>query len=111
MKAAVAWLEASRARSSWAAFLVGVAAALVPTLAYRGFTVDDALIPARYAHNIALGHGYVFNVGGPTTDGVTPLGFPYLLAPFAKAGPLAALAFARAFGALAWLAGSGLLAL
>ena len=87
-----AWLHASPGRAASAAFVAGVLAALVPALAYAGFTVDDALIPARYAHHITLGEGYVWNRGGPPTDGVTPLGFPYLLAPFAKAGPLAALA-------------------
>lgn len=73
-----------------------------------GFTVDDALIPARYAAHIAAGKGYVFNAGRASTDGVTPLGFPYLLAPFASGGVLRALAFARMSGALAWILGAAL---
>jgi hypothetical protein len=80
----------------------GALAALVPALLLYGFTVDDALIPARYAAHLARGLGYRFNAGGPVTDGVTPLGFPYLLAPFARQGPLAALASAKAMGVAAW---------
>jgi hypothetical protein len=98
-----------RARNARIGFVLGVLAAL-PALVYlRGFTVDDALIPARYAANIAHGLGYRFNAGGPSTDGVTPLGFPYLLAPFAGQGPLAALGAARLLGASAWLAAAGTL--
>jgi len=93
----------------WIGFVLGLLAA-APSLAYlRGFTVDDALIPARYAANIAHGWGYRFNARGPSTDGVTPLGFPYLLAPFAAQGPLGALAAARVIGALAWLTAAGAL--
>jgi hypothetical protein len=64
-----------------------------------GFTVDDALITCRVAWNLARGLGYRFNAGGPVVDAVTPLGFAYVLAPFAKAGPLQALAFSKALGA------------
>jgi hypothetical protein len=64
-----------------------------------GFTVDDALITARVASHLARGLGYRFNAGGPVVDAVTPLGFAYLLAPFARSGPLAALAAAKALGA------------
>ena len=100
---------AERAQKAWFGFVLGVLAAL-PALVYlRGFTVDDALIPARYAANIAHGSGYRFNAGGPCTDGVTPLGFPYLFAPFADQGPLAALRAARVVGALAWLFAAGTL--
>src|SRR5262245_36351375 len=90
-------------------FALGVLAALPALIYLRGFTVDDALIPARYAAHIAGGLGYRFNPAGPTTDGVTPLGFPYLLAPFAGGGPLSALAAARNMGAIAWLAAAGAL--
>src|SRR6266542_4593 len=88
---------------------LGVIAA-APSLVYlRGFTVDDALIPARYAANIARGLGYRFNPSGPSTDGVTPLGWAYVLAPFAAHGPLAALRAARVLGWLAWLGAAGAL--
>lgn len=71
---------------------------------FWGFTVDDALITARVAHHIALGQGYRFNSSGPIVDAVTPLGWAYLLAPFAKNGPLAAFAAARWIGVLTWVA-------
>jgi hypothetical protein len=89
----------------------GALAALLPALAFRAFTVDDALISARYAAHLAQGHGYRFNVGGPSTDGITPLAFPYLLAPFAASGPLAALAAAKLLGLVAWTLAAALLAL
>jgi hypothetical protein len=89
---------------------IGAALALVPALFLFDFTVDDALIPARYATHVARGLGYRFNAAGPMTDGVTPLGFPLLLAPFAKGGPLAALAAAKLAGLLAWTASAALLA-
>jgi hypothetical protein len=92
------------------AAVAGAVAAAVPALLLYGFTVDDALIPARYAAHLARGIGYRFNASGPITDGVTPLGFPYLLAPFARAGPLGALAAAKAIGVTAWTAASALLA-
>ena len=88
-------------------FALGTLAALLPVCFFFGFTIDDALIPARYAHHVATGHGYAFNVGGPVTDGVTPLGFVYLLVPFARSGPLGALAAARYGGAALWLLASG----
>jgi hypothetical protein len=84
--------------------VLGVAAGAVPLLLLRNFTVDDALIPARYAHHLAVGLGYRFNRTGPSTDGVTPLGWAHLLAPFAGQGPLAALRAARVIGAAAFLA-------
>jgi hypothetical protein len=71
--------------------------------------VDDALISARVATNIAHGLGHRFNAGGPVVDAVTPLGWAYVLAPFARRGPVAALYFAKYFGAVlslfatAWL--------
>src|SRR5258706_6862572 len=83
--------------------LLGVLAAVPAAVYLRGFTVDDALIPARYAAHIARGLGYRFNANGPSTDGVTPLGWAYVLAPFAARGPLEALAAARAIGAIAWI--------
>ncbi|MGK3963271.1 hypothetical protein WMF38_03670 [Sorangium sp. So ce118] len=91
--------------------LVGALSALFPALALSGFTVDDALITARYAHHLARGLGYRFNAAGPVTDGVTPLGWAFVLAPFASGGPLAALAAAKALGVLAWTLAAGALAL
>ncbi|WP_437593861.1 hypothetical protein [Sorangium sp. So ce1000] len=91
--------------------LAGALSALLPALALSGFTVDDALITARYAHHLARGLGYRFNAAGPVTDGVTPLGWAFVLAPFAAGGPLAALAAAKALGVVAWTLAAGVLAL
>ncbi|UQA56479.1 hypothetical protein [Polyangium aurulentum] len=89
---------------------LGAALALAPALFLFDFTVDDALIPARYAAHIARGEGYRFNAQGPVTDGVTPLGLPYLFAPFAAGGTLAALAAAKRLGLGVWLAAAAALA-
>jgi hypothetical protein len=89
-----------------AAFLVE----LVIAWSMRGFTVDDALIPARYAHHLATGAGYVFNRGGPSTDGVTPLGFAQLLVPFASGGAGQAHLAAKWLGLVATSAGAGAVA-
>jgi hypothetical protein len=91
------------------AFLVGAVLALLPALLLWGFTVDDALIPARYATHIARGAGYRFNVQGPVTDGVTPLGWAYLLAPFASGGAVGAFAAAKHLGLVTWVLAAGAL--
>jgi hypothetical protein len=98
------------ARRTAAVAALGALAALGPALALRGFTVDDALISARYAANLAHGAGYRFNAHGASTDGVTPLGWPLLLAPFASRGPLAALLAARILGVVAWMIAAAVLA-
>jgi hypothetical protein len=86
-------------------------AALGPAVALRGFMVDDALITARYAAHLAAGQGYRLNPGGPVTDGVTPLGFALLLAPFAGEGALAAFAAAKVLGVVAWTLAAAVLGL
>jgi hypothetical protein len=83
--------------------LAGALAALLPALAMWGFTVDDALIPVRYARHLVMGAGWRFDAGGPSTDGVTPLPWPVLLAPMAHAPALAVLWRARAFGLVVWV--------
>ncbi len=87
---------------AWSA--LGAAVALVPALWMWGFTVDDALIAVRYARHLAQGYGWRFNALGPSTDGVTPLPWPVLLAPFARTGALAVLLRARLLGLAAWVA-------
>ncbi|MEJ7730185.1 MAG: hypothetical protein WKG00_13320 [Polyangiaceae bacterium] len=94
-----------------ATFAAGAVLALLPALLLRGFTVDDALIPARYAANLAHGAGYRFNAQGPVTDGVTPLGWAHLLVPFAGNGPVGAFAAAKHLGLVAWVLAAGALAL
>jgi hypothetical protein len=74
-----------------------------------GFTVDDALISVRYARHLAAGLGWRFNADGPTTDGVTPLPWPALLAPLATGDALAVLDRAKVSGLLAWGAAGGAL--
>lgn len=81
----------------------------VPVASLWGFTVDDAFIPARYAHHLARGLGYTFNAGQASSDGVTPLGYAYLLSPFAREGSFGAFAAARWLGVVAWLAAASLL--
>ncbi len=92
----------------WTGAALGVMAALPMMLALRGFMVDDALISARYAANIASGAGYVLNPGERPSDGVTPLGWAYLLAPFARGAAAVVQAFlaAKWIGAIAWLIGA-----
>ena len=90
----------------WA--LGGALAALVPAVWMWGFTVDDALISLRYAAHLASGIGYRFNAHGPSTDGVTPLPWAFLLVPLASADLLAMLGRAKALGlALSVLAFAG----
>jgi hypothetical protein len=74
-----------------------------------GFTVDDALIPVRYARHLAAGDGWRFNLGGPATDGVTPLPWPLLLAPLARAPALDVLMRAKYVNLAAWTAAAALL--
>lgn len=96
------------AQRVWAP-LLGLFVAGAATFALYGFSVDDALISARYATHIAQGVGHRFNPSGPVTDGVTPLVWPYLLCPFA-ADPGGALEAARWLGVIAWLGVSVVLA-
>ncbi len=102
--------RASRPMPRFAAFGVGFLVELVIGSSMLGFTVDDALIPARYAHHLATGAGYVFNRGGPSTDGVTPLGFAQLLVPFASDGAPGAHVAAKWLGLLATSIGAGAVA-
>jgi hypothetical protein len=88
---------------------IGAFAALVPALLMAGFTVDDALIAVRYARHVALGLGWCFNAHGPSTDGVTPLPWPLLLAPLARAEPLAVLNRAQSLGVIVWVATGALM--
>lgn len=84
--------------------LAGLLAALLPSLWMWGFCVDDAWISVRYARNLAEGAGYRFHPLGPSTDGVTPLPWPFVLAPLARADPVDALLRAKALGLLCWAA-------
>lgn len=59
--------EVARAAVAW----VAVAGSLAVGVACFPYTVDDAFIVARFAHHLATGAGYVMNVGGAASDGVT----------------------------------------
>ncbi|MEO6419351.1 MAG: hypothetical protein ABIP39_08105, partial [Polyangiaceae bacterium] len=83
--------------------------ALGPALYLWNFTVDDALIPVRYARHLADGAGYRFNVPGDVTDGVTPLAWPFVLAPFAHGDALAVLMHAKYMNLLSWLGAAAML--
>lgn len=74
-----------------------------------GFTVDDALIPVRYAHNFAAGVGYRFDAHGPSTDGVTPLPWALLLRPLVAADPMVTLVRVKVLGVVLWTLGGGAL--
>jgi hypothetical protein len=92
----------SSAPRALGALLFAAAAASGVALAW-GFTVDDALISTRVAHQLALGRGYRFNPGGPSVDAVTPLGWAQLLAPLAHGSPWQALQRSSAVGAALWV--------
>ena len=83
-------------KAGWSCAFAG--ALVVASLAMWGFTVDDALISIRYAHHLVTGAGYRFNADGPSTDGVTPLPWPFLIAPLAWGSPLGALARVKVAG-------------
>ncbi len=93
----------------WAA-LSAAAIALALGIACWGFTVDDALITCRFAYHLATGRGYVMNPGGPSTDGVTPLGYAHLLSLFAVGGALPALMAAKLLGLALHTAGAAAIA-
>jgi hypothetical protein len=83
--------------------LLGVLAALGPALWMWGFTVDDALIPVRYARHLSAGLGWRFG-DGASTDGVTPLPWPLFLVPLARTGTaLDVLVRAKLLGLAAWV--------
>lgn len=88
--------------SAWGA-LFAIACALYCAWMW-GFTIDDAFISIRYARHLAEGIGYRFNGGGPSTDGVTPLPWPFVLAPLAHAAALDVLVRAKVVNLFAWLA-------
>jgi hypothetical protein len=94
-------------RRVWLITALAVVAALAPALWMWGFTVDDALISVRYARHLAMGAGYRWNLGGPSTDGVTPLPWPIVLSPVAGGSALETLMYAKCMGLGAWLFSAG----
>jgi hypothetical protein len=92
----------------WA--LVFAGAAILGAIVMWGFTVDDALISIRYARHLAAGLGYRFDAGGPSTDGVTPLPWPFLLAPLAHGDALDVLVRVKVLGVALHAVSAALLA-
>lgn len=70
---------------------------------FRGFVTDDAWISVRYAENLAGGHGFVWNPGGPRVEGYSN---PLLVGieAFADLVGLSAMTAARGIGVLGGLA-------
>lgn len=89
--------------------LFGALCALLPSLVMWGFTVDDALIPIRYAHHLLTGHGYRFNVGDPPSDGVTPLPWAFLISSLGGSDPMITLVRAKVLGVVVWTLTGGAL--
>jgi hypothetical protein len=83
--------------------LLALAVAAPGLVFYRGFTVDDALVSARVAAQLAAGAGYRFNPEGPEVDAVTPLGWAHLLSLGGPGSPVVMLERARVIGTLGWL--------
>jgi hypothetical protein len=79
--------------------LLGVVAAAVSLGLGFGFMVDDALITTRVGQQLALHGAYRFNPVGARVDCVTPIGFAWLVALWAKAGPWSGFLASRLVGA------------
>ena len=60
-------IESKRFERGWLAGCV--AGFLLLCWLMRSFVTDDAWITARYAENLADGHGFVWNPGGPRAEG------------------------------------------
>ncbi len=59
---------------------IGIAIAIAVWPFRAHFPFDDTFISFRYAEHVASGHGLVWNIGGPHTEGFTNLLFVLLLA-------------------------------
>ncbi len=91
-------------------FVVAVAAVVMLSLGFAwGFVVDDALIVARFSWVVRASGRHAFVLDGPLVDGVTPLPYPWIVAPFA-CSVVGALLAQRLVGVGAVVAGLTLLA-
>lgn len=61
--------------------ILWIAGSLVSGIYGRPCILDDAFITFRYARNVANGFGFVWNIGGPQTEGFTSLLHVVLLVP------------------------------
>jgi arabinofuranosyltransferase len=99
----------SRTSTSLLLLVAGVLFAL-GVAKLHSFTIDDAYISARYARNLAQGHGLVYNPGTPPTEGFSNLTLVLLTALGTRLGGEAIQA-AKIVSALCGLLGLLLLAL
>jgi hypothetical protein len=60
-------------RWNWVAVGLLAAIALVLGIALHPLAVDDAFITYRYAHNLAAGNGFTYNLGRPVLSTTAPL--------------------------------------
>ncbi|MEO1163568.1 MAG: hypothetical protein AAFV98_07295 [Chloroflexota bacterium] len=60
-------------RLSYISVGLGSIIAIITLLFFFHFTVDDAYIVGRYAENLAMGNGLVFNIGEPVSALTSPL--------------------------------------
>jgi len=91
------------------AIIVIAAAALGHAAAYFYVTSDDALISLRYAQNIALGHGAVYNPGAPAVEGFSNPVFTAIAAIAIRMG-VAPIIAAKGIGVFSLLALVGVVA-
>ena len=88
-------IESKRFERAWLG--VCVAGFLLLCWLLRRFVTDDAWITARYAENLANGHGFVWNPGGPRVEGFSNPLLVYAEA-IAHVLGLSAIGAARAIG-------------
>ena len=88
----------SPARGFFGPVVVAVLAVLLGAVFMAGFTVDDALISVGYARSLAAGHGYRLCASCAVSDGVTPLPWAFMLAPFGRLAPFTLLRVAQGMG-------------
>jgi arabinofuranosyltransferase len=73
-----------RQRSRWLfPAVIGAVGVVIASLVWQyrfRFPFDDVFITFRYADHLASGHGLVWNIGGPHTEGYTNFLFALLLA-------------------------------
>ncbi len=67
----------------WFPAIVGIVGIIIALFVWQfrlRFPFDDAFITFRYAEHVASGYGFVWNIGGPPTEGYTNFLFVLLLA-------------------------------
>lgn len=88
-------IESDRFERAWLG--ASIAGFLLICWLLRSFITDDAWITARYAENLADGHGFVWNPGGPRVEGFSNPLLVYVEAIAHLAG-ISSIAAARAVG-------------